>query len=161
MRPGGAVTEAMHQIEGIEERGRDWYGTIDAQATFLPTLEREDGRLEIHPIGRERQGFGGATARMEQRPAIRADLGWCGFRGLAECRTLRPREVEAVTLRVINLHASGGGHRMPVIGGLIGMDFRSLADTLGGSPSPVSGAREDPRVGVHTASSNLLQDRTH
>jgi len=37
------------------------------------------------------------------------------------------------------------------------MDFRSLADTLGSAPSPLSGALEAPCVGVHTAPAPLAQ----
>jgi len=39
------------------------------------------------------------------------------------------------------------------------MDFRSLADTLGGGSSPVSGVREDPHVGVHPAPAPRAQTR--
>ncbi len=35
IRAGGAVAEAMHQIEGIEERGRDGHGAVEAGAAFL------------------------------------------------------------------------------------------------------------------------------
>ena len=37
------------------------------------------------------------------------------------------------------------------------MDVRALADTLCGDPSPLSGALEDPCVGVDTAPSPLAQ----
>src|SRR5882672_8282583 len=47
MRPGGAVGEAVDQIEGSEERGRDWHGTVEAETAFLLALEGEDRRLEI------------------------------------------------------------------------------------------------------------------
>jgi len=54
MRPGGAVAEAMDQIQGIQERGGHGHSPIDALATFLPTLKREHGRLETPtPIWRD------------------------------------------------------------------------------------------------------------
>ena len=98
IRPGGAVAETMDQIERIEKRGRHGHGAIDAQATFLPTLKREDRRLEIHPIGRECQGLRGATARIQQRPAIGADLAGCGFGGGTERGPLGSGEIEAVAV---------------------------------------------------------------
>ena len=110
---GRAVAEAMDQIEGIEERGRDGHGAIEARATFLPTLKREDGRLDIDPIGRQGQGLRGTTARIQQRPAIGADLTGSGFGGGAERGPLGAGEIQAVALRVIDLHASGGGHGVP------------------------------------------------
>ena len=57
MRPGGEVAEAMDQIQGIQERCGHGHGAIDALAAFLPTLKREDRRLEIHPIGGQCQGL--------------------------------------------------------------------------------------------------------
>ena len=47
----------MHQIQGIEERGRHGHGAVEARAAFLFALKGEDRGLEIHPIGRERQGL--------------------------------------------------------------------------------------------------------
>ena len=46
----------MHQIEGIQERGRDRHGAVEARATFLFALKRQDGRREIDPIGRQVPG---------------------------------------------------------------------------------------------------------
>ena len=55
----------MHQIQGIQERGRDGHGAVEARATFLFTLKRQDGRLDIDPIGRQCQGLRGTTARIQ------------------------------------------------------------------------------------------------
>src|SRR5262245_39650881 len=57
LRPGGTVAEAMHQIERIQERGRDWHSAVEAGAAFLLALKREDGRLEIHLVGGQGQGL--------------------------------------------------------------------------------------------------------
>ena len=88
----------MHQVEGIEERGRDGHGAVEAGAAFLLALKGEDRRLEIHPIGGERQGLRGATAGIQQRPAIGADLTGGGFGGRAEGCPLGSGEIQAVAL---------------------------------------------------------------
>ena len=65
IRAGGAVAKAIHQIEGIQKCGRDRHGAVQAEATFLFALKGEDRRLEIDPIGRERQGLRGTTAGIQ------------------------------------------------------------------------------------------------
>ena len=64
-RPVRARGQAMHQIEGIKKRGRDGHGAIEALAAFLPTLKRQDRRLEIDPIGGQCQDLRGTTARIQ------------------------------------------------------------------------------------------------
>ena len=106
---GGAVAEAMDQIKGIEERGGHGHGAIEAGPAFLFALKSQDGGLGIHPIGGERQRFRGATTCIAERPAIGADLTGGRLGGLAEGCPLGPRELEAVAVGIIDLHASGGG----------------------------------------------------
>jgi hypothetical protein len=103
----------MDQIEGIEEGGRHWDGPVEAGAALLLACKGEDRRLEVDPIGGEGQGLRGPTAGIQQRLAIGADLTGGGLCGLAEGGTLGAREIEAVALPVIHLHASGGGHEVP------------------------------------------------
>ena len=84
----------MHQIEGIQERGRDGHGAVEASAALLLALKGQDRRLDIDPIGRQCQGLRGTTARIQQRPAIGADLPGSGFGGAAErvlCQEGLPR----------------------------------------------------------------------
>jgi len=80
----------MAQIERIQERGGHGHGhgTIDAPATFLPTLKREDRRLDIHPVRGQCEGLRGPTAGIQRGPARGADLAGGGFGGAAERRTL-------------------------------------------------------------------------
>ena len=88
--------EAMDHIQGIEERGRAGHGAIEALVVFLFARKGEDSRLDIDPIGGQGQGFRGATARMQQRPAIGADLTGSGFGGAAEGGTLGAGEIQSV-----------------------------------------------------------------
>jgi hypothetical protein len=98
------------------------------------------------------QGFRGATACIQQRPAIGTHLAGCRFGGGAERRALRPREIEAVTLCVIDLHASGGGHGVPFARGKTSLRKTSIYSVKKGQkskPKISNGTAKKPHVGMY------------
>ena len=51
-------TEAMHEVEHIDERVGHRHRPIDPGAAFLQRLEDHEICSKVHPIGGEPQGFG-------------------------------------------------------------------------------------------------------
>src|SRR5262245_11816848 len=69
-----ASSWSTNRIKRVKESDRHQYGEVEARTAFLLALEGERGRLEVHPVGGEREGLRRPTASIQQGPAIGADL---------------------------------------------------------------------------------------
>ena len=51
-------TEAMHEVQHIDQRVGHGYRSIHPRAPFLQGLEDHEIGSQVHPIGGQSQGFG-------------------------------------------------------------------------------------------------------
>lgn len=56
------LTKAVHQVEGVQQFGRDGQGTIDALATLLEAFEHHNAVAHVDVVSGQRQGLGDAAA---------------------------------------------------------------------------------------------------
>jgi hypothetical protein len=94
----------VHEVELIQQPGRHRHGPVDAAAALLQALEHDRLAGEVDPLGGEGQGLGDAAAGGVEHAAERAHRpGGLGGGG-EEGGPLLGGEVEALAVRVVQLH---------------------------------------------------------
>jgi hypothetical protein len=71
--PPVGLSEAVHHIEGIEQRLWDGHSSVDARAAFLEGFEDHGLVVEIDTAPGQREGFRYAAAGVAEHAAQRAD----------------------------------------------------------------------------------------
>jgi len=73
------LTDAMHQVEGVEQRRRDGHAAVHALATLLEGFKNDQSAGKIDAIDRQRERFRDAAAGEGQHAAERAHIARCPF----------------------------------------------------------------------------------
>ena len=98
------LAHAVHEVELIQQPRWHRYSTIDAAAAFLQALEHDRLAGEIDPLRGQRQSLGDAAAGGVEHAAERAHRPGGLGRGDEEGSALLGREIEALALRIVQLH---------------------------------------------------------
>ena len=99
----------MHQVERVEQLGRDRHGAEDARAPLLQALEHDDAARQVDALGGQPEGLGDAAAGGVQHAAEGAHLAPGLGSGGAKGAALLFGQVEAAAFAIMQLHPLRGG----------------------------------------------------